>query len=507
MPLRNVLIVISFLVVGSAARGAERESFFALNGVGYFHYRDEPDAAVRAKQRLDLLNRAGARGDRFDFWWGEIEPQRGQWKFDKSDWLIDFYQQHRVQMLPILCYRANWMNDPPRAEQDFGDFANYVEKVVRRYKSRVKCWEIWNEPNIPTFWKPPSPKDYARLLIAAHAAAKRADPNCTVVGFSANETDINWILDVGAAGASKSFDVASFHSYSMSDGPEEMHLHRQIQLMRKALAKIGRPDAPMWITEMGWQADSKKPDELRQQARYMVQSHVIALAEGVERLFWFNLQDWREGEKTEAWGLVSPEGKVKPTLAVYRNMVDRLEGAKFVGYCPVVNGVGYAFERNGKTLLVQWRHRDGAGPGAGAGISIPETSIAPADVTDIRGAKVRVSEARTYDLSVDPVYVEYKLKVQLPMLMAALPEPVNYIANGSMEEGSAKDVYGWGKGVFYGGNDKGNFIIADESATAGHRSIGFKGAEDALWESFPVPAFPGERFNRHGAREVERRKR
>src|SRR5439155_16312422 len=173
-----------------------------------------------------------------------------------------------------------------RTEADFAQFAQYVSRTVGRYRGKVKYWEIWNEPNIPTFWKPPNAADYTKLLKAAYAAAKKADPNCMIVAASANETDVNWLLDIGKNGGANSMDVVSFHPYSMADGPEEMHLGRQIDNVRKAMEKIGRKDIPIWITEMGWIADINNPDEVAAQCRYMVQSHVIALAHGVEKLFW-----------------------------------------------------------------------------------------------------------------------------------------------------------------------------------------------------------------------------
>src|SRR5436190_9013551 len=168
----RVAIILAAMLSPMAAASEKADAgppFFGLNGVGFFHYRDAPDAAAQARRKLDAFTHAGAKIDRFDFWWGEIEPTRGTFKWDKADWLIDFYQRAGVGMLPILCYRANWMkDDPPHTDQDFADFANYTRRVVSRYKGRVKYWEIWNEPNIPTFWKPPNVADYAKLLQAAY---------------------------------------------------------------------------------------------------------------------------------------------------------------------------------------------------------------------------------------------------------------------------------------------------------------------------------------------------
>ena len=61
----------------------------------------------------------------------------------------------------------------------------------------------------------------------------------------------------------------------------------------------GRPSQYGAGSGLGWVADLKNDREVQEQCRYMVQSHVIALAEGVARIFWFNLQDWREGEKLD----------------------------------------------------------------------------------------------------------------------------------------------------------------------------------------------------------------
>jgi hypothetical protein len=44
----------------------------------------------------------------------------------------------------------------------------------------VRVWEIWNEPDLSSFWSG-AVEDYVALLAAAYRGAKRADPECLVV--------------------------------------------------------------------------------------------------------------------------------------------------------------------------------------------------------------------------------------------------------------------------------------------------------------------------------------
>jgi hypothetical protein len=474
------------------AAGGPEVGFFGMNGVGFFHYRGEPTAEARAQERLSAVRQAGAGWDRFDFWWGEIEPKPGTWKWDRGDWLVDLYAKRNVGMLPILSYRANWMTKPPHTREDIDQFAEYTRQVVTRYKDRVRYWEVWNEPNIPTFWDPPSAADYAALLKATYAAAKRADPKCVIVGASANETDCNWLIDLYKHGAADAMDVVSFHPYSMADGPDEMHFGRQIDNLRTVMKNAGRGDVPLWITEMGWRADADDIEQVRAQSRYMVQAHVIAMAHGVQKMFWFNLRDWREKkdgkDRLEGWGLTTVEGKAKPSLAVYQRMVECLDGAVFKGYLPLDHGMAYAFRQpDGNSVLVAWARR-----GEQAIVPI-EFSARIRDLTGQRLRRMRLPQGGPYVLvSPDPIYISGISWDRLANLIQEAPDPEDWIVNGSFEQRDGDKAYAWRKGVFYGGETDGEFI--DAAMPNGDHYLGLSKTRSTLWQSFPIPALPGETF-------------
>lgn len=477
-------ILLCITVGAPAAPPPDTSTLFGLNAVSFFHYRSAPDAHTTAQKRMDAMKAAGADWDRFDLWWSEMEPERGVWKWDKADWLVDFYARSAVHTMPILSYRAAWMTQPPHTPQDDAEFAEYVAQVVGRYKDRIHCWEVWNEPNIPTFWKTPSAADYTALLKSAYTAAHRADPHCTIVGASANETDINWLRDIAKNGGLAFMDAVSIHPYSMSDGPEQMDLARQLEDVKATLAANGRPGLPIWITEMGWTSSVADKTAQDRNNAYLVQSYAIAAAEGVSHLFWFNLQDWNEGGKLQGWGLMSPEGKPKTTLTAYRHLADSLRGAAFRGYLPLSDGLGCAFQRGNKRTLVVWANR-------GRTLSLPVGGSARA--TDVIGRSVPAHNGQIA-LTASPIYVTNPPRTLWVKLSRARPAPraENLVVNGTLAEADDKGAYGWHKGVFYGGGDKGTFGVTAEPD--GHRSLSLASTTDALWESWPVPALPGETY-------------
>ena len=475
-----ICILLILMLTPYASKG---DSLFGINGIGYFHYMDSPNAHSIARQKMIWLKQDGAAWDRFDFWWGSIEPKPGVWKWEQADWIIHYYARHHIQMLPILCYQAAWMHQSPHTPEDFAEFANFVSHVVARYHRYVHIWEIWNEPNIPAFWKPaPDPAAYAALLKASYTAAHRADPHCTIVGAASNETDINWLRDIEAHGAFQAMDAVSIHPYSMADGPEQMHLAHQLRNVHHFLSSIGQPDMPIWITEMGWTSSRANISSMSWASVCMAQSYVIAASQHVAHLFWFSEQDWTEGGKLQGWGMISPGGHKKQTFFAYQELSRLLNGETFQKYIPLVKGSLYQFSRGKQNLYVLWAHH-------GQQLILPSLREGT-NLVSFDGKRNTVTR-NGIEVGVTPLFIKSRGDPFLtPLQKPEHPQPSpNLVVNGNLSDMNHSGAYGWRRGVFYGGNSDGSFGIDMPS-----HALTLSHTKQALWQSWPVPVMPGQKY-------------
>ena len=318
-------------------------------------------------KRLKAIKEAGIKWDRCDFWWGRIEPEKGKFLWRDVDWVVEQYVTHDVQLMPILCYGSAWQkSDAPVTDDERALYARYVYETVKRYKKHVHVWEIWNEPNITPFWSPnPDAKEYAKLLKVAYEAAKRADPNCTIVGAATAGTDLAFIEALLRHGGGEHMDVVSIHPYQGDLGslsPDKGGLADQIRGVQNLLAEHGYRK-PIWLTEIGHRTTGTHGHTSvteEQQAAYLIRTYVIALASGVERVFWFNLQDWEE-----YWGIVKQDFTRKPSFEAYRAMVKQLDGKRVVGRADLGKDIeAYLFAPSGREptrdngVLVAWQPDD-----------------------------------------------------------------------------------------------------------------------------------------------------
>lgn len=202
-------------------------------GVCYAFYEEPPQSGERPY--LDLMYKAGARQDRWDFAWTAIQPDdQSQWNWDNHGSIVRAENAKGLSVLGILLWTPRWAStysglmgwlesvsslwtaavDPrfrahargPLAPDGFamGDnypprnldrpvFVNgqinpqnywgyYVYKVVEHFDGvtagdpllGVDAWEIWNEPEWDFFWvnTPTATDDYCRLLKVAYKAIK-----------------------------------------------------------------------------------------------------------------------------------------------------------------------------------------------------------------------------------------------------------------------------------------------------------------------------------------------
>ena len=127
---------------------------------------------------------------------------------------------------------------------------------------------------------------------------------------------------------------------------------------------------PVWWTEWGWFGEDHDDPDIpprdsllhrrnivseRQQANYCVRSHLIGIAEGVERLFYFTMV-----EKSElapwAIGLTRPPGRgIRPVVCAYNTMTWMLDGKAFRGEARLGPDIlAMAFGGAGERLVAYW---------------------------------------------------------------------------------------------------------------------------------------------------------
>lgn len=144
--------------------------------------------SIGMERLLDATQNAGLTSIRDECWWSEVEKVKGVFTFPKSvDRLTRSIQKRDLSVLMILNY-----NNPlyaASAGSGIGTdsnriaFARYCQEVVKRYAPLgVKFYEIWNEPNVKSFWNPqPNAMEYLRLLKMAYSAIKQVDSSVVVV--------------------------------------------------------------------------------------------------------------------------------------------------------------------------------------------------------------------------------------------------------------------------------------------------------------------------------------
>src|SRR5438034_997580 len=96
--------------------------------------------------------------------------------------------------IAVLLAHSPARQDGPTAEPaDIQHWRDYVTTMARRYKGRVRHYEIWNEPNLKQFYTG-SVATMAQLVREAAIALKDIDPTIVVVSPSATERGgIAWL--------------------------------------------------------------------------------------------------------------------------------------------------------------------------------------------------------------------------------------------------------------------------------------------------------------------------
>lgn len=235
--------------------------------------------------------------------------------------------------------RRQWTNHYPPS--DMADYAAVFRQVVERYAPRgVHIYEVWNEPNIASFWATgPDPARYADMLKAAYPAIKAADPKSTVLLGGLSRNDFSYLEGVYRAGGGGSFDAVAVHPYTYGVDPTvswkgvnagedrnrlSWNSFPALKEIRHSMDSFGDTAKPVWITEFGWSSSSGDGGVSEaQQAEMFTKAHkYVEQFPWVKAMLWYAARNspWSNDadDYYSQFGLATTAWRLKPVGAAMR---------------------------------------------------------------------------------------------------------------------------------------------------------------------------------------------
>jgi hypothetical protein len=311
---------------------------FALNGLT----RSEFDAT------LDAIAATQARWLRIDFDWSVIQaggPTAYDWT--RVDPIVEGARLRHLSIIALVTYTPGWARPPGSPDKnpptDPDDFARFVSTAAQRYTpAGVTTWEIWNEPNVSTFWYPrPDPEGYTALLVRASAAIRAVDENATIItgglspasdNTSGSQIDGHTFLSrVYAAGGGHAFDAVGLHPYSfpqLPDFPADYNTFLSAPALYQLMVDHGDAAKRVWGTEIGAPTEGGNGSVTEAvQAQILAQAyHRWSAWPFTGPLIWFSFVDAGvdPGNRDDHYGLLAADGREKPAFGDFRAAVRAL---------------------------------------------------------------------------------------------------------------------------------------------------------------------------------------
>lgn len=271
--------------------------------------------------------------------WPDLEPRNSNWNFKLLDQYVALAQKHNTDLLLPLGFTPTWASvrpDEPSPYFRLGnvagpkyieDWRTYVSTVAKRYKGRIRNYEIWNEPNLKQYWTGTT-KELVNLAHEASRILRDIDPSVTIVGPSATdrETGPAWLDEYLSAGGGIYLDAIAHHLYVFPSPPEA--LVPFTRHVRQVMAKHGMSNKPLWNSELGWALPKVFSSDI-EAAGYLARAYVLNWVGGVQRCYWYA---WDNQEWATLWLTEEDSTTLKPAAIAYREIENWLTGARIISF-------------------------------------------------------------------------------------------------------------------------------------------------------------------------------
>lgn len=293
---------------------------------------------VEFEQQLNTAVEIGMRRVRFGIRWYEVEKRPNIFDWRKSDAQIAMLKSRG--MSPIITifggnelYQASTARGErtaPSTDQAYAAFSRFAAAVVKRYGATLSknpvYYEIWNEPNTKTFWRPmPNPENYATLAVAACEAIKSVDQGATVLGLPMEGTPVKqpyyvkeynidiyqeWARRAATPELMECVDGIAMHPYRKS---AETYIDDETSLQSYLSKFWNRSEKPL-ILNTEWGYSSAGQDGQERQALNTIRAFVVGASfNRITNIYQLSDGGKDTAKENENYGLSTFTGEMKPS--------------------------------------------------------------------------------------------------------------------------------------------------------------------------------------------------
>ena len=255
--------------------------------------------------------------------------------------------QYGQNFSPYILGFANplYFSEEPRSYTDVMNEIDYNKQVIDNLAGKginIKSLEIWNEPNLDSFWKSTRSITYSQFANRMGFEMKKLYPDKQIMGAAiASSGDyIDYLDKYFERGALMYVDEFSFHPYTYAVPSKQDVYDTQYYNKLKGIMQ-SRDKAGGWVnataTEIGYPTQDGKTtnfgitDEVQAATipKYYIMNDDLDVA--LTDLYTFEDTGDNSSESEQNYGLVEYNLQPKDSYASMAQLVNKLNGAEYIG--------------------------------------------------------------------------------------------------------------------------------------------------------------------------------
>ena len=279
------------------------------------------------------------------FTWTWLEAKPGEIDWSNMDSQGNWARARGLKILASFTGIPTWVNGsnpdcniwkrgdcvPP--PPDSSAWTNFLGKVVARYHNDVHYWNLWNEPNLGTFWSGSINQFISLILVPGYQTVKGIDPEAKIVGPELShaapsfvqtlrgDTRFDWHIwarDLFRYGNGYLFDVISHHVYKKTAAD----VAKALDAFHEVAVHEGQGRKPFWLNETAFNSCEFNEETQKNEVNKLVDE--LDRRSWMQNAFYFDLADGKDFETTKLCGGLTHPAPAEETKPAFHEFARRL---------------------------------------------------------------------------------------------------------------------------------------------------------------------------------------